>query len=570
MDMAFDGRNSDSNSGDNSAESDCGADGKNRSFGPRLCSCCGLLNWLVDLQQEFGKRFIVLLFCIQHLIKGLTGGLSGRTNPYLFKHYHITAQDIQVLKTIIFSPYVLKPILGLTSDLFPICGYNKAPYMFLATLVGILAAIAVGIFEMPLQLFIGCLFLVELMICEDDLLTEAAYARKMQDSPALGQSLLTFVFSGMCVFSLIANLSSGFALKYLGPHVTYIIAGVSAVPALFAVGCGFLKESRKSKKDIAAARAKFWNQKEACALAFVLVIVSVSMSVCAILTRSPLINAIVCIAGALVVVVSFSLVLSPVIAKFAAFTLLQTSLHPSVSGPSFYFMTDGVEEFPEGPHFSKIMYNTVFGSVGAIFSLLGLYTYNRYSSRFSYRTLLVFSNVAFALLHLLDILLFTRANLKLGLPDFAFAFGNQTLGTAIYQWLWMPQVGLFSQLCPKGMEATMFALVVACHNLGVAVASSSGALMLHFLGCNPRGSPGDAQQFENLWLASAISSLLPLISISALFWLVPNIRPGDQVAPSLEVGDGTTGSVWKRFMASRSESRLSVQDSSSDGETQPT
>ena len=26
-------------------------------------------------------------------------------------------------------PWALKPILGLLSDLFPICGYNKAPYL---------------------------------------------------------------------------------------------------------------------------------------------------------------------------------------------------------------------------------------------------------------------------------------------------------------------------------------------------------------------------------------------------------------------------------------------------------
>ncbi|CAE7880431.1 unnamed protein product, partial [Symbiodinium sp. KB8] len=77
---------------------------------------------------------------------------------------------------------------------------------------------------------------------------------------------------------------------------------------------------------------------------------------------------------------AFLLLLSPVIAKFAAFTLIQTSLHLSVSGPAFYFLTDSPEQYPEGPHFSKVFYNTCLGSVGSLATLLGLYTYNRYSA----------------------------------------------------------------------------------------------------------------------------------------------------------------------------------------------
>ena len=38
-------------------------------------------------------------------------------------------------------------------------------------------------------------------------------------------------------------------------------------------------------------------------------------------------------------------VLSPVIAKFSVFTLLQTSLHLSASAPAFYFLTDSEEDF---------------------------------------------------------------------------------------------------------------------------------------------------------------------------------------------------------------------------------
>ncbi|CAJ1394346.1 unnamed protein product [Effrenium voratum] len=448
--------------------------------------------WLRSLQRVFGSQLLLLLCAVQHLLKGLAGSLGARATPYLFKAYHVPAQDIQIWKTCIFSPYILKPIIGLVSDLFPVGGYHKGPYMLLGSLGGMAAAAGIGAARLPLHLFIFGLFLFELMICTDDLLTEALYAREMQDHPKHGQNLLTFVFAGMSLCSLLGNLSSGFLLTSLGAHGVFLFAALCSVPAVLAAS-GF-PEVQQGPEAIHAKRAEFWRQKEACALALVVLCASLSMSLVAICTKDPAANAGTAALAALAVGVSFSVVLSPVIAKFSVFTLLQTSLHLSASAPAFYFLTDSEEEFPDGPHFSKLFYNTCLGCVGGVFTLLGLYTYNRYSSTLSYRKVIVVSNTAFSLLHMTDMVLFSRLNLRLGIPDYVFAFGNQSLGTLVYQWLWMPQVALLSQLCPKGMEATMFALVVSCHNLGVAVSSSWGSLLLERLSCNPTGAKAESEE----------------------------------------------------------------------------
>ena len=171
----------------------------------------------------------------------------------------------------------------------------------------------------------------------------------------------------------------------------------------------------------------FWRQKEACALALVLLGASVAMSLTAIATKDTTTNAWVALLSASLVMASFGIVLSPIIAKFSIFTLLQTSLHLSISGPAFYFLTDDEEQFPGGPHFSPFFYNSCLGCVGSIMTLVGLYTYNRFSTKISYRTVIIFSNIAFSSLHLADMVLFSRLNVKLGIPDAFFAFGNQQL-----------------------------------------------------------------------------------------------------------------------------------------------
>merc|ERR1712167_163613 len=115
--------------------------------------------------------------------------------------------------------------------------------------------------------------------------------------------------------------------------------------------------------------------------------------------------------------------------------------------------------------------------------------YNRYMKDWTYRRLLLISNLALAILSLGDLLLFTRRNLALGIPDHYFVLGSSISGTVIAQWQWMPGVVMLSQMCPKGMEATMYALLAGCHNLGNTIASNCGALVLQYLGCDPSGEP---------------------------------------------------------------------------------
>ncbi|CAL1128049.1 unnamed protein product [Cladocopium goreaui] len=172
--------------------------------------------WLRALKQDFGSELLLLLFAVQHLIKGFVANLSGRATPYLCKAYEVPAQEIQIWKTVIYSPYVLKPIFGLISDLLPIAGYHKGPYMFLATSAGLVSSVAIGAgIVTSLNFLVVGLFLLELCICTNDLLTEALYARELQEHARLGQSLLTYVFAGMTMWSLAANLSAGFMLEPL-------------------------------------------------------------------------------------------------------------------------------------------------------------------------------------------------------------------------------------------------------------------------------------------------------------------------------------------------------------------
>jgi len=180
--------------------------------------------------------------------------------------------------------------------------------------------------------------------------------------------------------------------------------------------------------------------------------------------------------------------------------------------------------------------------------LVGIYYYQRYTQNWRYRSLLVMSNVLPALLSLADIVLFTRLNRRLGIPDQAFVLGKEGSWAVIDKWRWMPGVVINSHLCPKGMEATMYALLAGCHNLGNRIASNAGALVLQRLGSSPSGQFNETKEFDSLWIASLLATILPLCTIVLLPYLIPDARQTDKLLDE-EDRDATAGSLWKRWTA---------------------
>merc|ERR1719326_188540 len=132
------------------------------------------------------------------------------------------------------------------------------------------------------------------------------------------------------------------------------------------------------------------------------------------------------------------------------------------------------------------------------------------------------TNIVLSLLSFTDVVMFTRLNVRMGLPDHAFVLGSSVLTTVIAQWMWMPGVVILSQLCPKGMEATMYALLAGCHNLGNTIASNAGAVVLLWLGCNPSGADNEDDEFDNLWKGAVFSTVLPMFTLLLLPWLIPD------------------------------------------------
>jgi len=293
-------------------------------------------------------------------------------------------------------------------------------------------------------------------------------------------------------------------------------------------------------------RRKYYNQQELCLLAVLIFVGTIALTAVGIATQDTFTHCAVAVAVGITVLFIFALFLSPVIAKFNAFALIQTSLSFSISGATFYFYTDTEEQYPEGPHFSETFYNSVLGSIGSIMSLVGIYLYQRYFSRMKYRDMWLMTVLVYCFLSVFDVLMFARVNTRIGIPDHTLVIGLTIFEDIVRQWQWMPQVVILSYLCPQGMEAIMYALLAGCHNLGLVISANCGALLLDSLNIKPKGMVNESEQFANLWVAATISTVLPLVAVVGLIKLVPDARQTDNILHDSELG-ATSGSMWRQL-----------------------
>jgi hypothetical protein len=122
------------------------------------------------------------------------------------------------------------------------------------------------------------------------------------------------------------------------------------------------------------------------------------------------------------------------------------------------------------------------------------------------------STVISAGLGLTTLLLVTHTNRSLGIDDHWFSLGDNLILTVMGQIAFMPVLVLAARLCPPGIEATLFALLMSVVNLAGLISYESGALLTKWLGITE-------SNFSNLALLVVITNLTTLLPLPLLGWL---------------------------------------------------
>jgi len=496
----------------------------------------GIIGWFGSLKDAFGIKLLAAIVWFEHISKGFLYALTMTSMDFVLGGFQVPGPSMQIYKAVASLPWVLKAFVGLTSDRLPIFGFRKMPYLILSIIGGATAAWMLYVFKekIGLELTVLAFFLITLMVSTLDLLTEAQFSTRMRGASGDGPALLTFVWGGIQIGALIAVGVVGSMIHHYGAYCPFILVGILGTSSLIPTIGNFLEEERNEKHIGHGWQLVF--------LAFLMGGASIVFAVTGMMTISLEAKLIICSIAALCCVFAFHIFLRPDMAKMNTFFFIQTSLAISTEGAVFYFFTDDVSKYPGGPHFSTTFYATWMGVAGIIANLIGVFSYYFWMRDWRYHSLFIFGNLLYSVLACLSVIIQLRLNVQWGIPDHVFAIAGASLQHIVSQWMWVPGMLLLSQLCPKGQEATMFALLAGCHNMGNSMGQIGGALMLHRMGVTPDGSPNEGYRFEKLWICTVVQTAAPLITLVVLPFMIPNASQTEV----LSTKHATADSLWEQ------------------------
>lgn len=311
-----------------------------------------------------------------------------------------------------------------------------------------------------------------------DVTIDALVAMKSREKPELGTHIQSLCGSCSSIGSLSGFLLSGLAVHIFGSQGAL---GVMIVPGILLLILGFTINEPRLPRHLWRSGQVGKQMKQACSTMWATLKI-------------------------------------PQVWQPTIYMYLSWALSPDISEGKFYWYND----FVVGPGFSEEFVGVIY-AMGSVGTLLGVGIYHKYLRHWTFRTLLMWAQVLLALSGMLDLVMVTRVNRKLLIPDTVFAVVDEGVSSAIGRIKWMPLLVLAARLCPPGIEGTFFALLMSIDNLGTLSSSWVGSVILRLTGIR-------RTNFQFLWLTVLIRNGMRLLPLPFLF-LVPNTDPEQPLLP---------------------------------------
>jgi folate/biopterin transporter len=416
----------------------------------------------------FGNEPTPELFAILsvYFVQGILGLARLAVSFFLKDELALSPAQMAALSGIAALPWVVKPLFGFLSDGLPIFGYRRRPYLILSGILGSLSWIALatvvdGTVAATLALSATSLAVAVSDVIVDSLVVE----RARRESLGKAGSLQSLTWGVSAIGGLITAYLSGWLLEHLNTRTVF---GITAIFPLLVCGvAGLIAEERlnsePSTKETAGQVPGIRQQIRQ-------------------------------VWGAM----AQKAILLPTLFVF----LWQAT--PSADSAFFYFTTNELGFPPEFLGRVRL--------VTSLAALIGIWLYQRFLKAVPFRRILGWSIVISSLLGMTALLLVTHANRALGIDDYWFSLGDSLILTVMGQITFMPVLVLSARLCPAGIEATLFALLMSIWNLSGLLSQELGALLTQWLGVTENN-------FDRLWLLVTITNLSTLLPLSLIGWL---------------------------------------------------
>lgn len=428
---------------------------------------------------------------IVYFVQGILGLARLAISFFLKDELALGPAQVAALFGIAALPWVIKPLFGFLSDGLPLFGYKRRPYLVLSGLMGTAAWLSLATVVHSALAATAAILLSSLSVAIGDVIVDSLVVERARgESLSKSGSLQSLTWGASAVGGLITAYLSGWLLQHLGTQAVFAIT--ASFPLLVSAVAWLIVEEKVTTR----------------------------------LDTASVFNQIKQLRGAIT---------QKAIWLPTAFIFIWQAT-PSADSAFFYFSTNELGFTPEFLGRVRL--------VTSIASLFGIWLFQRFLKNIPFRYLMGTTTVISSALGMTALLLVTHTNRTLGIDDHWFSLGDSLILTVMGQITFMPILILSARLCPEGVEATLFALLMSIFNMAGLVSHELGALLTHFLGVTE-------SNFDQLWLLIVITNVSSLLPLPFLGWL-PAADPQLEIQP---VGRLPQSEIYEHHLAgSQSES----------------
>jgi folate/biopterin transporter len=445
---------------------------------------------------------------------------------------HILAQ----INSITELPWAIKPLLGMLTDFFPICGYRRKVYIIICGIINLLCWMMMATCTHTTEVACFVIFFVNLTLSFCSVLGEAVVVELSQmessDKDSKAKDLVSLFFLSRTVGELISAYLKGLFVDIMPLRQIFFIA--CFIPIMLIIS-GFILIEKKVDSDYSSnystrnTNSGLHLDEERPILGGEGVLGNPnnnnqnygstsrlgqgeghhSGSVeqrrrRRTRTSIPDIFAFLC-QKHILLPLSFIIVFK---------------MGPSYQDAFFYFITNELKL--NATDLGKISFCS---TLAILFAIL---IYKAFLKRVNFKTMIIIGTLISFLISLSAYLMVLRINVEIGISDFAVLLFANSFLSMVGELVLLPILSLACILCPKNMEGTVYSFFMSSLNLGGILSSVNGGIATSLLGIS-------STNYDNLhWLIliSKISNLLPLPMLLCIDekYLNPELEGEDEAA----------------------------------------
>ncbi|MEM9265072.1 MAG: folate/biopterin family MFS transporter [Cyanobacteria bacterium P01_F01_bin.13] len=430
-----------------------------------------------NLKQFFEQRILLgrplttelTAILLVYFVQGILGLARLAVSFFLKDDLGLSPAEVAALTGIASLPWTIKPLFGFLSDGLPLFGYRRRPYLVLSGLMGAAAWVVLATVVQTAWLATAMILLSSVSVAISDVIVDSLVVeRARHESQGEVGTLQSLSWGASALGGLLTAYLGGLLLEQTSTRMVFAVT--ATFPLIVSIVAWLITEVPVQEKSNFQT---VWSQVKQLKTAF-----------------------------------SQRTIWMPALFLF----LWQAT--PSADSAFFFFTTNDLGFEPEFLGRVRL--------VTSLAALIGIGIFQRFLKAVPFRTIFAWSTVLAALGGMTTLLLVTHANRSLGIDDQWFSLGDSAILTVMGQIAFMPVLVLSARLCPTGVEATLFALLMSIVNLAGLVSHELGALLTHWLHVTET-------DFENLWILVTITNLTTLLPLPLLF-LLPSTSASSESA----------------------------------------